>query len=238
MNYEQLLDEIMVNTISANQLVGYPQKDFHYAVCPRTIEFHTSIFLSSALLCLNQKKPLIILVQVDNLEKDAMLYTWTIGPHFWRTRDLKKNAMTIEGTGKIPFTDKNYYPYLDKLFCYLSVINVNQNHLVLFIKKGEKKTILANDLKKLLKNDYSLLVISNCYENLPINTCKEESNTLITHLKNKSMESTEKENFPAFSILSEILPKQENPNHIEQLINSWEIGFDNKKTTSLFFMLS
>ena len=34
------------------------------------------------------------------------------------------------------------------------------------------------------------------------------------------MEPTEKQNFPAFSILSEILPKQGNPNHIEQLINS------------------
>jgi hypothetical protein len=74
MNYEQLLDEIMVNTLSAKQLVGYPQKDYHYAVCPWTIEFHTSIFLSSALLCLNQNKPLIILVQVDELEKSAMIY--------------------------------------------------------------------------------------------------------------------------------------------------------------------
>ena len=50
MNYEQLLDEIMVNTLSAKELIGTPQRDFQYAVCPWDLEFHTMIFLSSILL--------------------------------------------------------------------------------------------------------------------------------------------------------------------------------------------
>lgn len=75
MNYEQLLDEIMVNTLSAKELIGTPQREFHYAVCPRNLQFHTTIFLASILLAFDQQKPLIFLVQVDDLPESAMLYT-------------------------------------------------------------------------------------------------------------------------------------------------------------------
>ena len=34
MNYEQLLDEIMVNTVSAQELIWLPQRDLRYGVCP------------------------------------------------------------------------------------------------------------------------------------------------------------------------------------------------------------
>ena len=236
MNYEQLLDEIMVNTVSANQLVWYPQKDFHYAVCPRTLEFHTTIFLSSILLSFDQEKPLAILIQVDNLPESAMLYTWKVGPHFWRIWDFDKTIP--EQLKDLPQTEENHYPYLDKLFCYLSVINVNPNHTVIFVKKGEKNWEVADALREILKWEYSLLVISNCYEGLPTNTCKEKAEDLISHLKEKNMDSEEKEEFPALNILSELLPSKENPNTIEQLVNSWEIGFDPEKTTSLRFMMS
>ena len=236
MNYEQLLDEIMVNTISAKQLVWYPQTDFHYAVCPRTLEFHTTIFLSSILLSFDQEKPLAILVQVDDLPESTMLYTWKIWPHFGRIRDFKKTIP--EQFYEFPQTDKNYYPYLDKLFCYLSVININENHIVLFIKKWEENWDLTKALKKIIKKDYSLLVVSNCYEGLPMITCKERAENLITHLKEKNMDTEEKEEFPALNILSELLPKKENPNTIEQLVNSWEMWFNPEETTSLRFMMS
>ena len=236
MNYEQLLDEIMINTVSAEQLVWYPQKDFHYAVCPWTLEFHTTIFLSSILLSFNQEKPLAILVQVDDLPSSAMLYTWKVWPHFWRTRDFSKNIPSqLENLEQ---TTENHYQYLDKLFCYLSVININPNHRVIFVKKGEKNSEVADDLREILKEDYSLLVISNCYEGLPTWECKEKAENLISHLKEKSLDNEEKEEFTALDILSELLPKNENPDTIEQLVNSWEIWFDTKKTTSLRFMMS
>ena len=238
MNYEQILDEIMVNTLSAEKLIWYPQKDFHYAVCPWTLEFHTTIFLSSILLSLNQEKPLVILIQSEELPENAMVYTWAIGPHFWRIRECWKTVPQELLENGIATTDKNYYPYLDKLFCYLSVINVNENHLVLFIKKGAKNSAVSDALKKLLWKDYALLVISNCHQWLPSDTCKERSENLINNLKNKTMDEEEKEAFPALSVLSELLPNKENPNHIEQLINSWEIGFDTKESTSLWFMMS
>ena len=236
MNYEQLLDEIMINTVSAEQYVWYPQKDFHYAVCPWTLEFHTTIFLSSILLSFDQEKPLAILVQVDDLPESSMVYTWKIWPHFWRTWDFEKSIP--EQLRDLPKTDENYYPYLDKLFCYLSVINVNPNHIVIFVKKGEKNPEVANDLREILKWEYSLLVISNCYEWLPTSECKEKAENLISHLKEKKMDNEEKEEFPALDILSELLPKKDNPNAIEQLVNSWEIWFDPNKTTSLRFMMS
>lgn len=236
MNYEQLLDEIMVNAVSAKQLVWYPQKDFHYAVCPRTLEFHTTIFLSSILLSFDQEKPLVILVQVDDLPESSMIFTWKVGPHFWRIRNFKKNLP--EQFYEFPQTDKNYYPYLDKLFCYLSVININEKHTVVFVKKWEKNWEITETLKNILKKDYSLLVVSNCYEGLPTVTCKERAENLINHLKEKNMNKEEKEEFPALNILSELLPKKENPNIIEQLINSGDLWLNPNKTTSLRFMMS
>jgi hypothetical protein len=67
------------------------------------------------------------------------------------------------------------------------------------------------------------LVVSNCYEGLPTVTCKERAENLINHLKEKNMNKEEKEEFPALNILSELLPKKENPNIIEQLINSGDL---------------
>lgn len=238
MNYEQILDEIMVNTLSAKQLVWYPQKDFHYAVCPSTLEFHTSIFLSSALLCLDQEKPLIILIQVDELDENAMIFSWKIWPHFWRIRDFNETIPDIFSKNNIQKTEKNHYQYLDKLFCYLSVINTNKNHIVVFIKKWEKNSTLTDTIKELLKKDYTLLVISNAYQDLPSDICKDKAENLISHLKTKSMNLEEKNNFPALNVLSELLPTLQNPDQIEQLINSWEMGFSKEKSTSLRFMLS
>ncbi len=78
MHYEQLLDEIMINTLSAKELIGTPQREFRYAVCPWNLEFHTTIFLSSILLSLNQHQPLILMIQVDDLPTAAMRYTGEI----------------------------------------------------------------------------------------------------------------------------------------------------------------
>ena len=238
MNYEQILDEIMVNTVSAKQLIWYPQVDFHYAVCPRILEFHTTIFLSSALLALNQEKSLVILIQVQNLPDSAMFYTWKIWPHFWRIWDLKKNYTKWSEKCEIKETKENYYEYLDKLFCYLSVINVNEDHLVIFVKQGESNNGVKKFLSNLLKNDYSLLVISNCYSWLPTEISKEKSKSLINHFKRKVMDEKEQKSFPALNILSELLPSKENPNKIEQLVNTWDIWFGSEKSTDLRFMMS
>ena len=124
------------------------------------------------------------------------------------------------------------------MFCYLSVINTNKNHIVVFIKKWEKNSTLTDTIKELLKKDYALLVISNAYQDLPSDICKDKAENLISHLKTKSMNLEEKNNFPALNVLSELLPTLQNPDQIEQLINSWEMGFSKEKSTSLRFMLS
>lgn len=236
MNYEQLLDEIMVNTLSAKEFIGTPQREFHYAVCPRNLQFHTTIFLASILLAFDQQKPLIFLVQVDDLPKAAMLYTGQVWPHFGRKRDF--STQIPEGLANtIEQTQENYYPYLDKLFCYLSVINVHPGHLVLFIKKGEKQQNLTPTLKSLLQNEYSLLVISDCFQQLPSDSCKEASKELIAHLLDKKMDKEEQSKFPAFSLLSELLPTASKNEALEQLINTWDLGLDQDKSTSFWFMM-
>lgn len=238
MNYEQLLDEIMINTLSAERFIWFPQKDFHYAICPWTLEFHTTIFLSSILLALDQKKPLIVLIQTEELPENALLYTWKIWPHFWRMRNFENHIPKEFLENNFPTTRKNYYPYMDKLFCYLSVININPKHLVIFIKKWDENKNLTKILRKILKNNYSLLVISNCYDKLPSEICKKNSEKLIENFKNKSMNPKEKRNFSALNILNKLIPNKKNHNTIEQLINTWEIGFDTKESTSLWFMVS
>lgn len=134
MNYEQLLDEIMVNTLAARDFFGTPQENFRYSLCPFHLELHTTIFLAGSLLMLDQQKPVLALIQIDELPADMMLYTGQIGPHFGRSRKLSAD-FSFELSQSLATTDQNPYPYLDKLFAYLAVINTNSNHSVLFIKK-------------------------------------------------------------------------------------------------------
>lgn len=237
MNYESLLDEIMINTLSAKELIGTPQKEFHYAVCPWNLEFHTTIFLSSILLSLDQYQPLILLIQVDELAESAMRYTGEIWPHFGRKRNFRNQHSSFFEKENLPQTSENPYPYLDKLFCYLSVINVHQDHLVVFVKRGENSQKLTELLKPLLKKGYSLLVISNCYEQLPSEHAKEQSSRLIQHLKNKNLNEEEQSKFPAFHILSHLLAEEKNSEGIEQILNTADLGFDSKYSNSLWRML-
>jgi hypothetical protein len=69
---------------------------------------------------------------------------------------------------------------------------------VLFVKKGEKNKNLTDLLRKLLQTEYSLLVISNCFNQLPTNPCKEASEQLISHIVKKKMSLEEQRSFPAF----------------------------------------
>lgn len=241
MNYEQLLDEIMVNTLSAKELIWTPQKELRYAVCPPTLEFHTTIFLASALLALNQNKPIICLIQVDELPEPTMVYTGKIGPHFGRIWDLKKRLPKLLLGHHLPQCEANYYPYLDKLFSYLAVINTSESHLVLFIKKGEKNKNLSEILRKILHQNYSLLVMSTCYTDLPTATAKEKSESLISHILKKKMSLEEERNFPALSILSNLLDHEPQTDAeqttIEHIVHTGEIGLDTEHSSTLRFMM-
>lgn len=237
MNYESLLDEIMVNTLSAKELIGTPQIPLKYAVCPWHLEFHTSIFLASILLALDQGKPLIFLIQCEELESDCLCYQGTIWPHFGRAWESKKATEKLIGTETIRGTESSPYPYLDKLFSYLAVINPHPEHLVLFIKKGAPQAELTPLLKKLLEQDYGLVVLSNCYEGLPLESCKKQSSTLLSHLEKKTMNADESHDFPAFKLLSDLLPQKNRNLRIEHHLNTGEIGFSTEQTTSFWFML-
>lgn len=232
MNYEQLLDEIMINTLSAKELIGTPQKDLKFWVCPRSLEFHATIFLTGALLAFDQHKPIIFMIQVPELSAPALLYQWEIGPHFGRTRNKEK----IHGLD-IAQTSENHYPYLDKLFAYLGVINPHPEHLVIFVKQGEKDQNLTSQLTALLEKNYSLLVISNAYSELPTWESKKLSNQLIQSCKNHQMQEEEQKHFSAFSYLSELSENYTGNIVSEILMNTGEMGLDHEKSTSMRCML-
>lgn len=98
--------------------------------------------------------------------------------------------------------EQKCYPYLDKLFAYLGVINSCDQHIVIFVKKGAKMQTLAQDLKSLLVGDYSLLVMSNAYQGMPTLQAKELSATLIQQCKQSIMHESLQEQFPALACLS------------------------------------
>lgn len=236
MNYEQLLDEIMVTTLWAKEFIGFPQKDFRYAVCPWTLEFHTMIFLASIFLAFNQQNPFIFIIQLEELPEPIMLYSWKIWPHFWRKWDLWHKIPKWFLDYHFAQTEEKYYPYLDKLFAYLAVINTSQDHIVLYVRKGEKLSVLWSILKKLLQKQYSLLIMSDCYSHFWLQEGKKKSELLISHLLKNKMNLEEKKQFPALSLLSDFLPKEE-PLEYQHFTNTGEIWLDPESTTSFWFMM-
>lgn len=235
MNYETLLDEIMINTLSAQELITPPQKKVKFWVCPLQLEFHASIFLTGALLAFDQNKPIIFLIQVPDLPESALNYQGEIGPHFWRIRNENQNQNA--SLQDLASTTDNHYPYLDKLFAYLGVINPNPEHLVIFVKAGEKNKNLTKILAPLLEKDYSLLVMSNTYENLSSFEAKNLSSKLIQACKTQQMSTTHQENFPALACLSQLSAQYDQPIVSEFLFNTGEMGMDQEKSTSMRCML-
>lgn len=233
MNYEQLLDEIMVNTISAKELIGVPQVEVKYGVCPLDLEFHTSIFLAGALLAFDQSKPLVMLIQVEDLPEEVMVFRGQIGPHFGRVWDCGASKLLTH----LPATEEKVYPYLDKLFAYLGVINSSQGHIVIFVKKGAKMQTLAQDLRTLLGEGYSLLVMSNAYQGLPSLQAKELSAELIEQCKRSAMKEDLEAQFPAFACLSALWAESSAEVVAEHVLNTGDMGMDQEYSTSLWCML-
>lgn len=237
MNYEQLLDEIMVNTVSAQELIWLPQRDLRYGVCPGVLEFHTSLFLASALLAFDQHKPIIFLVQVEELPVDAMVYTGQIWPHFGRVWNQNSEDLSAVRKLQLEETDQNFYPYLDKLFAYLAVINMHQEHVVIFVKTGAKIWSLLGHIKPLLEQWYSLMVMNDCYAGLSMESCKEKTAQLIASCKHQSMTEEQQHDYPALACLSSLLAQRQGNQEIEHLINTGDLGLDEERSTSLWFMI-
>lgn len=232
MNYEALLDEIMVNTLSAKERLGLPQKSFKYAVCPWQLEFHTTIFLTSALLSLDQSKPLLILIQVEDAEAECLEYIGSIGPHFGRI--WKRSAeMSV-----FPQTVHNYYPYLDKLFSYLAVINTHQSHQVFFVNKGAKLQNLITMVAPLLQEEYSLLIVSDLYADLSTQESKTLSKSFIAALQNRQQPLLAEHEYPALALLHYLISPPSRKDAKMQLVNTGELGLDSEKSSSLWFMLA
>ena len=237
MNYEQLLDEIMVNTVSAQELIWLPQRDLRYGVCPGVLEFHTSLFLASALLAFDQHKPIIFLVQVEELPHDAMVYTGQIWPHFGRVWNQNSEDLSAVRKLQLEETDQNFYTYLDKLFAYLAVINMHQEHVVIFVKTGAKICSLLEHIKPLLEQWYSLMVMNDCYAGLSMESCKEKTAQLIASCKHQSMTEKQQYDYPALACLSSLLAQRQGNQEIEHLINTGDLGLDEERSTSLWFMI-
>lgn len=233
MNYEVLLDEIMVNTIGAKELITPPQREIHHGVCPLQLEYHTSIFLAGTLLAFWQERPMIFLVQVEDLPEDLMVYTGEIWPHFWKTYKLWNQL-------SFPFseTKDNAYPYLDKLFAYLAVLNSNTNHQVLFVKKGVKIWPLSSLLQEQINAGYGLLILSNAYQNIPSEQAKQLSSQLIKKCKTQLMEEELQEQFPALACLQTLYQQKDESTILDHLINTWDLGLDTEKSTSLRYFIN
>lgn len=233
MNYELLLDEIMVNTVSARQLITVPERQVNYGVCPLQLEYHTSIFLAGTILSLGQTRPLLFLIQVEDLEADIMLYTWTIGPHFGKQYKLQNQNSQFS----FPETTQNRYPYLDKLFAYAAVLSTKTNHQVIFIKKGAKIWALSQQIKEHIDAGYALLILSNAYQNLPSDQAKKLSASLIQKCKEQLMDETLQSEFPAFACLQNLTNPQKDNIIMEHLINTWDLGMDSENSTSLRYLI-
>lgn len=233
MNYELLLDEIMINAISAKDLIDTPQNPTSYGVCPLQLEYHTSIFLAGMLLAFGQERAINFLIQVEELEEDIMIYTWTIGPHFG------KNYQLWDQTSPLPFpkTNHNPYPYLDKLFAYTAVLNNRTDHQIIFVKKGIKIWTLSEILKEQIKQGYALLVMSNLYQNLPTQEAKQLSETLIQKCKAQILDEKLQADFPAFACLEKLYDEQHPPLLLDYLINTGDLGMDEQKSTSMRYMI-
>lgn len=231
MNYELLLDEIMVNSVGAKEIIWASGKEIHYGVCPLQLEYHTSIFLAGALLSFGQNRPMLFLIQVEELTEDVMIFDGEIGPHFWKRYQLWAYGNSF------PRTSEKAYHYLDKLFAYTAVLNSRVDHQVIFVKKGVKVWSLSAFLKEQISKGYGLLVLSNAYQNIPSWEAKELSAELIAQCKAEIMDEDLQEKFPAFACLHRLCQGYEGEVMTEHLINTADMGLDAEKSTSLWCML-
>lgn len=72
---------------------------------------------------------------------------------------------------------------------------------------------------------------------MPSELAKEQSIRLIQHLKDKNLDEEEKRSFPAFHILSDLLPAEADSEGIEQMLNTADLGLDAQSSSSLWRML-
>ena len=231
MNYELLLDEIMVNTVGVKELIWASGKDVHYGVCPLQLEYHTSIFLAGALLSFWQDRPMLFLIQVEDLAEDVMVFKGEVGPHFGKRYQLGEHQFDF------PTVSENAYSYLDKLFAYTAVLNSREDHQVIFVKKGVKVWSLSSFLKQQVSQWYGLLILSNVYQNLPSSEAKQLSAELIAQCKAEIMDQNLQEQFPAFACLHKLCQGYDGNIVAEHVINTADMGLDAEKSTSLWCML-
>lgn len=231
MNYELLLDEIMVNTVGAKELIWASGKDVHYGVCPLQLEYHTSIFLAGALLSFWQDRPMLFLIQVEDLAEDVMVFKGGVGPHFGKRYQLGEHQFDF------PTVSENAYSYLDKLFAYTAVLNAREDHQVIFVKKGVKVWSLSSFLKQQVSQWYGLLILSNVYQNLPSSEAKQLSAELIAQCKAEIMDQNLQEQFPAFACLHKLCQGYDGNIVAEHVINTADMGLDAERSTSLWCML-
>lgn len=83
--------------------------------------------------------------------------------------------------------------------------------------------------------------MSTCYTDLPTATAKEKSESLISHILKKKMSLEEERNFPALSILSNLLDHEPQTDAeqttIEHIVHTGEIGLDTEHSSTLRFMM-
>lgn len=221
MNYEQLLDEIMVNTLAAQELLPATDCSVTYALCPATMQFHTMLFLTASLLTMDQDQPLLVMVQVDDLPEAIMRYSGEIGPHFGRVWQRNEEILS-----EIPATNECYYSDLERLFCYLAVLNPHSQHQVLFVKKGVLKSDFLRQVQELLQGQWSLLVLVDGVTGNSAMESKLSSQALLSHCLEQQMSEEEQLQFPVLSYLSSLMQGIEKPVLMQEIISPNDVGLE------------
>ncbi len=234
MDYEQLLDEIMLMTLSAERFIGDQLQQAQQVLIPASLEQYSKIFLSSSLLLLHPEKSTTILITLPQLPDDAEIlqFCGTIGPHFGRRWFFpSKSDQNWESTD-----DQSIYPYLDQLFSYLSVLRTSENCQLIFLKAGHFPEALKTHLSK--QEDHNLLIVSDFFLDMEQSQAEVQANKLLEGFSNLEFDTQLSSSYPILKLLRKrSMEGSENPEQspLISLTNTGNLGLNSKKTKTLVF---
>ena len=223
-NYDQLLDEIILNTLSAEKFLWSGEGHRQQLIIPSSLESYSNLFLASSLLLLQPERKNNIIITIPELPEELLLFTGKIWPHFGKARNCK----SINKDFDFMTTEESFYPYLDKLFCYLSVINPSKEHRVFFLREGAKHKQLKEFLSQ--EKESNLIIISDFYNDLPQEIGKNKGLDLSMQLKTLAIDPEISADYPLLELFT---VKTDNREPLYHVLNTWELGLNPEKTKTL-----
>lgn len=234
MDYEQLLDEIMLMTLSAERFISDQLQQAQQVLIPASLEHYSKMFLSSSLLLLHPEKTTTILITLPQLPHDAEIlqFSGTIGPHFGRRWFFPENP-----TQNWPSTDdQSIYPYMDQLFSYLSVLRTSENCQLIFLKTGSFPDSLKDHLSK--QTNQNLLIVTDFFLDMEQSQAEIQAEKLLTGFSNLNFDTQLSSSYPILQLLGKRSIKgseKTDQSPLISLTNTGSLGLNPQKTKTLVF---